>query len=567
VTWAAIRPADVTVTRTGNTGSAIYQERPGVDPVCRYELDGTRCRKRGPHRCAGRVRHVLAFFAELLTHTKGDWARHPFIPSPWQREEVLAPLFGEVVYDEERGRYVRRYRVLYLFIPRKNGKTELLAGVVLYLLCADGETAAEVYGLALDRDQAGLIYRAARAMVRNSEVLKERLAVVSSAGRITDELTGSLYAILAGDAEGALGVDPSAAVIDELLTQPSRELYDAIRTGFGARAQPLMLMATTAENDPTGFAATEREWSERVLADPALEPERLVVMYAAPDGADWAAPSTWRAANPALGDFLDLRTLAAECRLAQGNPAAERAFKQFRLNIPVGKIGRAIDMAAWDASAGPLRVEALTAQLARRTCYAGLDLASTSDLAAYVLDFPDGRGGHDILFRHFAPAAALRELSRRTGGQADAWVARGLLTLTEGNVIDYGAITAALAADRAVFGITDVAFDRWGATQLSTDLVDDGWPLVQMGQGFASMAAPTREFLRLVKGGGYRHGGNPVARWEASNAVTRTDPSGNLKLDKARSADKIDGLVAGVMALDRALRHAGETEDYEAAGF
>ncbi len=203
------------------------------------------------------------------------------------------------------------------------------------------------------------------------------------------------------------------------------------------------MLATTAENDPAGFAASEREWSERVLADPALDPERLVVMYRADADDDWTRPATWRKANPALGDFLDLRMLVSECRQAQGNPAAERSFRQFRLNQPANKVGRAIDLAVWDASAGPV-----PPSLARRTCYAGLDLASTSDLAAYCLDFPAGDGGHDLLWRHFAPASALRELSRRTGGAADVWVAQGWLTVTEGDVIDYDAIVAALNDDR-----------------------------------------------------------------------------------------------------------------------
>jgi phage terminase large subunit-like protein len=504
----------------------------------------------------------VAFFSEILTHTKGEFARRPFVPSGWQAREVLAPLFGEVIWDARRGRYVRRYRVLYLLLPRKNGKTELLAGIVLYLLCADGEQGAEIYGLAMDQSQAALVYRVARVMVRNSDALSSRLRVVPSAVRITDEGTGSLYSVVAGDAPGALGFDPSGAYIDELLTQPNRELYDAMRTSFGSRAQPLLLLATTAEADPAGFAASEREWSERVKADPSLDPERLCVMYSAPAELDWRRPATWRRANPALGDFLELRTLAAECRVAEGNPAAERAFRQYRLNQPANKVGRAIDLAAWDESAG-----GPVPDLARRPCYAGLDLASTSDLAAYALDFPDGNGGHDVLWRHYAPASALRDLSRRTGGAADVWVAGGFLTLTEGNVIDYAAITAGLAADREQYDIREVAFDRWGATQLSSGLIDEGWPLVQFGQGFASMAAPTAELFRLIKAGQYRHHSNPVARWQAGNATVRTDPAGNNKLDKAKSADKIDGLVAGVMALDRSLRGEAPAEEYAVAGF
>jgi len=532
-------------------------------PVCRFEFDGRRCRKRGDHRCQMRVGHVCAFFSELLTHTKGQWARQPFVPARWQRRRVLAPLFGEVIWDGKRGRYVRRYRTLYLFVARKNGKTELLAGCVLYLLVGDGEAGAEIYGLALDTEQAGLVYRVARQMIRNSPALAERLNVIASAYRIVDDQTGSVYAVTAGDALGALGVDPSGAYIDELLTQPSRDLYDALRTSFGARAQPLLMLATTAENDPASFAASEREWSARVLAEPELDPERLVVMFAADDDADWTSPATWAQANPALGDFLEIRTLAAECRIAQGNPAAERSFRQYRLNQPTSKIGRAIDLQVWDAARDRLGEP----ELARRPCWAGLDLASTSDLAAYCLDFPGDDGGHDLIWRHFAPASALRELSRRTGGAADVWVASGALVLTEGSVIDYGAIIAAMNADRERFDIREVGFDRWGATMIASLLLDDGWPLIQVGQGYATMAAPTAELLRLIKAGQLRHGGNPVARWEAGNAVVRADPAGNLKLDKQRSAEKIDGLVAAVMALDRALRWEAPADDYAAAGW
>lgn len=532
------------------------------EPACGYTFDGTSCRKRGAHRCTGRVRHVLAFFAELLCHTKGDWARKAFVPTAWQRDRVLAPLFGEVIYDARRGRYARRYRVLYLCIARKNGKTELLAGITLYLLVGDNEQGAEVYGLALDKDQANLVYRVARQMVRYSRPLSERLTVVPSTNRIVDETTGSFYTTVAGDAPGALGFTPSGAYIDELLTQPDRELYDALRTGLGTRAQPLLLLATTAENDPTGFAASEREWSERVLADPTLDPERLAVIYTADEHADWTKPATWRQANPALGDFLEYRALEAECRTAQHNPAAERAFRQYRLNQPVNRVGRAIELATWDAGAGP-GWRAAAGQLAGRPCYAGLDLASTNDLAAYALDFPDGTGGHDVLWRHFAPAARLRDLNRRTAGHADAWVATGLLTLTEGDVIDYTAITTALATDKDTYDIREVAFDRWGATQLTTQLLDEGWPLVQFGQGFASMSGPTRELLRCVGAHTYRHGGNPLARWQASNVVTRSDPAGNLKFDKERSAEKIDGLVAGVMALDRACRHTAPPAEWD----
>ena len=479
---------------------------------------------------------------------------------------MIVPLLATVEYDPAWRRYVRRYRELYLSTGRKNGKTALIAGLVLYLLVGDdgGAEGSEVYGLALDKDQASLAWRAAARMVALNPVLAHRLKIARSAGRIVDESTASFFAVIAGDALGALGVDPSAAYIDELLAQPSRDLYDVIRTGFGARPEPLLLLVTTADNDPAGFAASERSWSERVLDEPELDHARLVVLFAAPPDADWTDPEVWRLANPALDDYLDRRILAAECAKAVANPAAERSFKQFRLNQQSSAFGRAIDLDVWDA-AEPL---GLAADLDGRTCYAGLDLASTIDLAAYCLDFPGGDGSHDAIWRVFTPEARLGALDRRTGGKASTWAAAGLLTITSGDVIDYEAIKVALRADAERYDLREVAYDRWGATQLSSDLLEEGFPLIQMGQGFASMSGPTKEFLRLVAARRYRHDGNPLIRWQAGNLTTRSDPAGNLKPDKSRSADKIDALVASIMALDRAIRHAADKQDdYLAAGF
>jgi phage terminase large subunit-like protein len=533
-------------------------------PPCGRTFDGETCRRRGEHLCAPRAAHALAFWSELLVHTKGDWARRPFIPARWERERVIVPLLSIVEYDARWRRYVRRYRELYLSTARKNGKTALIAGLVLYLLVADGEEAAEVYGLALDKDQAGLAWRVAARMVALSPVLRRRLTVATSKGRIVDPSTASFFAVAAGDAEGNLGEEPSAAYIDELLTQPSRALYDAIRTGFGTRAEPMMILVTTADNDPTGFAASERSWSERVLADPELDHHRLVVLYAAPKDLAWDSDEAMAAANPGLGEYLDPRILRAERTKAIANPAAQRAYEQYRLNRQSSAIGRAIDLDIWDA-AEPL---GLADDLDGRTCYAGLDLASTIDLASYCLDFPADDGGHDALWRVFTPEARLGALDRRTGGKASAWAAAGLLTITPGDVIDYEAIKVALRADAERYDLREIAYDRWGATQLSSDLVEEGFPLIQTGQGFASMSGPTKEFLRLVASRRYRHGGNPVIRWQAGNLTTRTDPAGNLKPDKSRSADKIDSLVAAIMALDRAIRHAADKqEDYLAAGF
>jgi phage terminase large subunit-like protein len=322
-----------------------------------------------------------------------------------------------------------------------------------------------------------------------------------------------------------------------------------------------MLLATTADNDPSGFAAAERAWSERVVQDAELDRRRLVVLHAAPPDADWTSEETWALANPALGEYLDPEALRAEYRKAVDNPAEERAFRQYRLNQQQQKQGRAVDLSRWDAA------PPITRELRAQKCFAGLDLASTIDLASYALDFPDGEGGHDVLWRAFAPESAVVQLDRRTGGRASVWRDTGLLTVTEGNVIDYEAIKRALREDAERYDLREVAFDRWGATQLASELIEEGFPLIQMGQGFASMSGPTKELLRLIAAGLYRHGANPLARWQADNLITRTDPSGNVKPDKQKSADKIDSIVAGIMALDRSLRAGEQEQDYAAAGF
>lgn len=505
----------------------------------------------------------MRFFTELLVHTRsGDFARQPFVPSPWQRREVLNPLFGQVIFDAGRKRYVRRYRTLYLFLPRKNGKTELLAGICLYLLVAEGEEAAEIYGLALDKDQAGHVYRAAARMVELNPHLSKRLEVLRAAGRLVDPKSASFLVVAAGDAAGVLGSSPHGAYIDELLTQPSRELYDALRTGFGTRSQPLLMMATTAENDPNSFAAEERAWSERVAEDPTLDPSRLVVMYAAPEDADWLDEKVWKAANPALGEFLDIRVLREEAHKAKLVPTEERAFRQFRLNQPSNAVGRAIDLGMWDRTAGIVVEE----NLVGRRCHGGLDLATTTDLAALCWDFPDG-DEHQAVWRLWCPEAAMVGFDRRTAGRASVWAKAGFLEVTEGDVIDYDTIQHRISLDAERFDVVDVAFDRWGATQLVLDLADGGLEMVATGQGFSSMSAPTKELLRLIGSGRYHHGGNPALRWQASNVVTRQDPAGNLKVDKAKSPEKVDGMVAAVMALDRAMRHAGPQRHFASASF
>jgi len=506
--------------------------------------------------CKPRAEHVVGFFEELLVHTKGRWARSPFKLEVWQRRDIVVPLFGTVEYSTEWKRWVRSYRTGWLEMGRKNGKSELLAGFAIVLLCGDDEEGSEVYGCARDRDQARVVYQVAERMVDLSPVLSKRLKVYRSAKRLVDERTGSFYQVVAADAVGNLGLNPHGVLFDEVLAQPNRELWDAFVTAMGTREQPLMIAATTPGDDPVGLCAVEHDYTERVLRQPHLDPRRFGYIRNTPQGADPFNPKTWRLANPALGQFKSLQVMRDAAKQARHNPAALKAFKQFQLGMwGTSAVTAWIDLQAWDQTAGLVRVE----EMAGRPAYAGLDLASTTDLAAWCVTVgsePDEEGNRtfDSVWRTWAPEAKRGELDERTGGQASVWARQGFLRFTEGDVIDYRAILQDVDEDARRFDIAEVGYDRWGMTQMSQDLTDLGLVVVPIGQGFASMSAPTKAFEGLVRSGHYRHGGNPVMRWMIDNVRLRTDPAGNIKADKGKSAEKIDGVIAAIMALDRALR-------------
>ena len=509
-------------------------------------------------------------FEQLLVHTKGRWARTPFLLRPWQRKEIIEPIFGTVEWSSEAQRFVRRYWIAWIEVARGNGKSELCAGVALVLLCADDEQGSEVYGCARDKDQARKVFDVAVRMVELSPILSRRLKIYRQAKRIVDERTGSYYEIVAADAAGNLGHTPHGIIFDEVVTQPSRELWDAFRTGMGKRDQPLMMAATTAGDDPVGLCAVEHDWTERVMRQPHLDPHRFGFIRCTPRGADWTDPKLWKHANPGLGQFVSRRALHAEAKEAIESPPKQKAFRQFRLNTwGLAAVNRWMLLDVWDRASGSV----VRDELRGRSCFAGLDLASSTDIAALALVFPSQHNGdepeYDALWRFWAPEERRQDLDERTGGQASVWAADGFLRFTEGDVIDYEAIVKDIDVDAQEFNLKELAYDRWGMTQLSQFLTNEGLTVVPMGQGFGSMSPPTKEWDALIRQRRYRHGGNPVMRWMVDNVRVRTDPAGNIKIDKGRSADKVDGAVAAVMALDRALRAAaappvlaGRLQDY-----
>jgi phage terminase large subunit-like protein len=498
------------------------------------------------------------WFSRLLVHTKGEWAGRPFVLAPWQEHELIRPLFGTLNADG-----TRRYRTAYVEMPRKQGKTELAAGIALYLLFADGEPGAEIYGAAGDRDQASLVYGVAAQMVKRRAELARRCQVLDATKRLLLP-DGGFYRAIPADAAGSHGFNAHGVIVDELHVQPNRDLWDVLTTSTGARRQPLTFAITTAGFDRHSICWELHEHARQVLDGTVDDPSFFAYIRAAPEDADWTDEAVWRAANPALGDFRSLDEMRALAERARQVPALENAFRRLYLCQWTASETRWLALDRWDACAGAVDRAALRG----RDCYAGLDLASTTDLAALVLVFPDGAEpeGYDVLPFFWVPAATVAERTRRDRVPYDLWVRQGLVQATPGNVIDYGAIRQTLRDVGAEFRIRELGFDRWGATQLAQELGDDGLPVVAMGQGFATLSPPTKELLNLVLAGRLRHGGHPVLRWNADNLVVRTDPAGNLKPDKQKSTEKIDGMLGLVMALDRAIRRERRASRWEREG-
>lgn len=500
----------------------------------------------------------VRFFEEVLRHTEGRWAGAPFILDDWQRDEIIRPLFGWMRFDEQTGLWVRRYSRAWVEIPRGNGKTEIAAGVVLQGLAADGEYGAEVYSGAEDRDQAEIVYRPAAEMVRMSPTLRKRLKIVDSRKRILDPRTNSFFQVLPRDqmGTGAQGFKVHRGVIDEVHVQKTKHFMNAMKKGLGKRRQAMLFMITTAGDDPKGPAGEEHEYALKVLEDPDLDPTYFVYVKAAPPEAE-ADPFNekyWRIANPALGDkkkqgFLSIQTLREEATEARVKPSELNDFLRFRLNLWVRRSETWIPLDRYRASAGLVAPE----KLKGKTAYGGLHLAASTDLVAWVLDFPT-ESGHQGIFKFWAPKDREADLSRRTMGQSDAWIREGFLDLTPGDVIDYSAVKQQLVRDAKKFDIEEIGYHRWGMTQLSNELQDEGLDIVPVSTAITSISPATKELERLVYQKRYLHGGNPVMEWMIMNAVTKTDSDKNIKIDAEKSKESVVGPIAAVMALDRAIR-------------
>jgi len=489
-------------------------------------------------------------FIECLAHTKGTWAGKPFLLIDWQ-EQIIRDVFGTL-----KPSGYRQFNTAYIEIPKKNGKSELAAAVALLLTCGDNEERAEVYGCAADRQQASIVFEVAKDMVTMCPALAKRVKILASQKRLVYLPTGSYYQVLSADVANKHGFNTHGVIFDELHTQPNRRLFDVMTKGSGdARMQPLYFLITTAGDNTNSICWEVHSKAKDIIDGRKTDATFYPVIYGTEENDSWTDPKVWKKANPSLGITVGIEKVKAACESAQQNPAEENAFRQLRLNQWVKQAIRWMQMDIWDKCAFPVDPKLLEG----RVCYGGLDLSSSTDITAFVLVFPplDETDKYAILPFFWIPEENIDLRVRRDHVNYDLWKKQGFLLTTEGNVVHYGFIEAFIEQLGKKYNIREIAFDRWGAVQMVQNLEGMGFTVVPFGQGFKDMSPPTKELMKLTLEQRIAHGGQPVLRWMMDNIYIRTDPAGNIKTDKEKSTEKIDGAVATIMALDRALRNGG----------
>jgi phage terminase large subunit-like protein len=550
----------------------------------RHRRDLQHGRERGLYFDEKAAKMVIAFFS-VLRHSKGEWAGKPVHLEPWQQFWLW------VVFGWKRADGTRRFRTSYLEVARKNGKSTLAAGIGLYLMAADNEPGAEVYTAATKKDQAKITHGEATRMVQQSPELKREVNLFRD--NISSRTTFSKYEPLGADSGTLDGLNIHGVIADEVHAWKGRQLWDVLETATGARRQPLMVAITTAGFDRQSLCYQLHDYAEKVLSQ-VIEDDSYFGLIFTLDGAEkdeegrvikkadnWEDERVWVKANPNLDVSKKRGDIQQKAERAKNMPAAQNAFLRLEMNVWTQASELWVDPMKWRAcghippgfegNVETAGIEQVMAHMERylrgRQCYGALDLSSNIDISAWVLVFPPEEFDEPywVLCRFFIPEDNIEARVRRDRVPYDAWQRQGLLTATPGNVIDYDFILAQVDEDAQAFDIQEVGFDRWGASAITTKLQDKGgedW-VVPIGQGFASMASPMKQLERLILGAKLGHGGHPILTWMAANLVATSDPAGNLKPDKMRSREKIDGMLALLMGIDRAVREEDGESVYE----
>ncbi|WP_414733875.1 terminase large subunit [Acetobacterium carbinolicum] len=513
----------------------IYQQTPFIQKTSIYDQNRA---------------DLAVSFINCLKHTKGQWHGQPFELIDWQ-EQIIRDVFGILKPNQ-----ARQFNTAYIEIAKKQGKSELAAAVALLLTCGDYEHGGEIYGCASDRQQASIVFDVAVDMVDQCPALKSRIKPILSQKRLVYKPLGSFYQVLSAEAYTKHGLNVHGVVFDELHAQPNRNLYDVMLHGSGdARKQPLYFLITTAGTDRHSICWEVHQKAEDILAGRKIDPTFYPVIYGAGENEDWTDPKVWQKANPSMGITVDIEKIQVACENAKENPAEENLFRQLRLNQWVKQSVRWMPMEKWDQCNQTIDPD----ELLGRECYGGLDLSSSIDITAFVLVFPPKFDDEKYVIMPFfwIPEENIEQRVRRDHVPYDVWEKQGHMQTTEGNVVHYGFIESFIDELGTKYNIREIAFDRWGAVQMVQNLEGLGFTVVPFGQGFKDMSPPTKELMKLTLEEKIAHGGHQVLRWMMDNIFVRTDPAGNIKPDKEKSTERIDGAVATIMALDRAIRCGG----------
>lgn len=498
---------------------------------------------------------------KALRHTQGKWAGKPLEPAPVQVGYIIAPVFGWV--RPIGGEMVRIIRDAYVEMPRKGAKTTLMSALAMYLAFGDDEMGAQVVLGAASKDQAKRAFSPIAAVAKGSKVLRQA-GVRSLTHMITQDRKASYVIPVSSRGDLAHGFNIHGALIDELHVHKDPSLLEAIESGTGARTQPLVFIITTADDGKsTSVYADRRHMIEQIAKGVTKAPAMYGVVFAADDDDDPFAPATWAKGNPLYPATPSPEFMRAEADKARTSPAKLASFKRLHLGIRTRIDKRFLDLARWDRNAGALDMT----ELVGRRAFGGLDLGSVSDLTALTWVFPSADGAYTTTGHFWMPEDALEALDSVTAQNASGWVKAGWITLTPGDVTDYDFIQKQILTDVEAFDVQGIGYDRWNSSQLINDLVAEEVPMVKVGQGFSSMSSPLKEINRLVLKGTtrnptLRHARNPVMRWMIDNLRVAMDAAGNVKPDKAKSMEKIDGVSALATAFAVAL--ASEPEERSA---
>ena len=500
------------------------------------------------------AKKAVGFIETFITHTKGELSGQPFLLEDWQKK-IVSDLFGW----KNKKTDLRKYRTAYIQIGRKNGKSTLASALALYMLFADDERGSEIYSAAGDRQQAGIVHEIAKGMIVANPELSKRAKVYRNS--IVNESKGNFYQAISSDSKTKHGFNANCIIFDELHTQPNRDLWDTLTTSVGSRRQPLTIAITTAGYDRNSICHEIYKYAQQVDNQSVKDETFYSCIYEAEMDDDITDEDVWKKANPNYGVSLKKNYMEIESQRAVDVPSYQNTFKRLMLNIWTDSVSVWIPNNEWMECHQEFDYSTLDG----KECWGGLDLASTRDISAFVLLFKVDEK-YIVLPHLFIPEENAKKRSERDGVDYVTWKNQGHIIATDGDVADYNFIKEKINELSKKYRIQSIAYDRWNASQLVIDLQNDGANMDPFGQGFVSMSAPTKELEKLIIGKQIIHDDNPCMNWMLSNVAIQEDPAGNIKIAKNKSKEKVDGLVALVMALGEMMTEESTDSVYDERG-